>query len=416
MSVVVFLSGETMNDALGAIGRGYASMFDALGHDFVEIRLAEPDSLARAGALVQNGDVELVLTFVGMGLAAVARTQDGKEVNYWRAMGVPVISLFGDTPAYFFDRHVMPSEMAASLYAFPEHVDFRATLPEVHGIVGTTAIGAMDVEAKHDIDFARKANGRLLFLKNGNDPDALMRSWREGLPLRMFLMLCEMAEELVTRMASDPVNRVDLAVDRGCRERGLDIGALPKLRIFLVAQLDDYLRRIKSTLIAKVLMDFPVDMYGYNWEHLDFSGRKIRFHHGGDYTNSTTLIRDSLGIVDMSPNTGRAPHERPRRAFGLYTLCLTNEQAFFGDNVAQASEFSFAFDSDSIRNKVADVLGHPQRYVDIGIEAAQSFRERFDGPRFGEQLLDIAAALRMGCGPRPAPLQPYFDWPPSTLA
>lgn len=416
MSLVVFLSGETMNDALGAIGRSYASMFDELGHDFVEIRLADPDSFARADALVRKGNVELLLTFVGMGLPAVARMQDGKEVNYWRAMNVPVISLFGDTPAYFFDRHVMPSEMAASLYAFPEHVEFRMTLPEVRGLLGTTAIGPMDVEARGGIDFARKAKGRLLFLKNGNDPDALMSAWRESLPLRTFLMLCEIAEDLAARMASDPVNRVDLAVDRHCKARGMDIGALPKLRLFLVAQLDDYLRRIKSTLIAKALMDFPVDMYGHNWDHLDFSGRKIRFHDGGDYTNSTALIRDSLGIVDMSPNTGRAPHERPRRAFGLYTLCLTNEQAFFNDNVAHASDFSFAFDPDSIRDKVSDVLSHPQRYVDIGIAAAESFRERFAGPRFGEQLLDIASALRVGCGPRPGPLQPYFGWPPATLA
>lgn len=414
MSVVLFLSGQTMGDSLGAIGRGFAAMFDELGHDLVEVRLGDPSALAMLDKVVRESTIEFALTFVNMGGNLAAKAADGREVNYWNAMGIPLISIFGDTPAYLFDRHVMPSDRAACLYAYPEHLEFRKTLPAVHGILAKAPYGPMDVLSRDQIDFRKKESGRLLFLKNGNDPDALMNEWREGLAPRMFLMIADIAAELVQRMPVDPVNRVDHMVDRYFEDRGIDVSQAHRLRLFFVAQLDDYLRRVKSTLIARVLMDFPVDMFGHNWGHIDFSRGKIRFTAGGDYSGSTPMIRNSLGIIDMSPNTGRAPHERPLRAFGMYTLCLTNEQAFFRENVDHWDDFSFAFDPEALRSRIADVIARPGRYVEIGVAAAESFRQRFPGHRFGEQLIDIAAALRLANGPRPAKLQEYFGWPPNT--
>ena len=170
----------------------------------------------------------------------------------------------------------------------------------------------------------------------------------------------------------------------------MDIEGQPALRLLCIAQLDDYLRRVKSNLMAEVLMDFPIDMFGHNWEHLDFRGKRINFTSGGDYTKSGPMIRDSLGVIDMSPNTSRAPHERPLRAFGSYTLCLTNKQQFFFDNVAHAADFSFAFDKDDLRQKVADVIAHPARYVEIGAAAAQDFRDKFPPSRFIELLLEVS--------------------------
>jgi hypothetical protein len=156
-------------------------------------------------------------------------------------------------------------------------------------------------------------------------------------------------------------------------------------------------------------------MFGYNWDHLDFSGKRINFTAGGDYTRSAPMILESLGMIDMSPNTTLQPHERPLRAFGMFTLCLTNEQEFFRNNVVGSDAFSFTFDADSIRSKVADVIAHPKRYVEVGIEAAESFRSKFPRLRFAEFLVEIAATLRLAAGPRPAALQPYFAWPPSQL-
>jgi hypothetical protein len=138
--------------------------------------------------------------------------------------------------------------------------------------------------------------------------------------------------------------------------------------------------------------------------------------HGADYTGSKQLIKDSLGILDMSPNTALTPHDRPLRAYGLYTLCVTNEQEFFTRHFPQHQHFTFQFDKDSLENKVAEVLAHPKRFVELGIEVAETFRKQFDSGVFGRTMLEIADALRLAAGVRPRNLQDFFVWPPAKLA
>ena len=415
MATVLFLSGTTMGDALGAIGRSYAPAFAEFGHDLVELNFTQPDAIDHLNSILQQGNVEFAFAFVGMGADMSGTTPTGEAVNLWEHYGIPFISLYGDTPAYFFDRHVMPTDLCASMYAFPEHSELRRQLPKVRGLIGNSPPGVMEPVPKISIDFKQKERGRLLFLKNGNDPDRLVAEWREALPSATFLMLMEVADALVQQMPTSNGSDIDAEVRRYFEGRGLDMSHVVHLRLFFVAQLDDYLRRVKSNLITKVLMDFPVDMYGHNWEHLDFSGKRINFTAGGDYTKSAPMIRSALGMIDMSPNTGRAPHERPLRAFGSYTLCVTNRQEFFGTHIPYADDFSFTFAADAIRARIADVIANPKRYVEMGIAVSEAFRQKFPPSQFFELLLDTAALLRFVRRGRAAPLQPYFVWPPKSV-
>ncbi len=415
MATIVFLSGQSMGDALGAIGRSFSQTFEDLGHGLREIGLHNPNWVDELNTAIQTSSVEFVFSFVGMGADIAATTGEGKAVNFWEGLNIPFISLYGDSPAYFFDRHVLPSHLCASMYAFPEHAALRKALPNVRGLIGVSPPGPLDTVSRSSLNFKVKERARLLFLKNGNDPSQLITQWQEALPTAVFLMLMEIAGELVGKLPTSNGDDIDTRVCAYFKGRGLDIDNAVRLRLFFIAQLDDYLRRIKSNLLAKVLMEFPVDMYGHNWEHLDFAGKKINFTAGGDYTRSGSMIRESLGMIDMSPNTSLGAHERPLRAFGAYTLCLTNHQEFFANNVAHAGDFTFSFDAESIRGKVADAIAHPKRYVEIGAEAAEDFRRKYPSSRFAELLLETASTLKFANGGRPGQLQPYFAWPPSSI-
>jgi hypothetical protein len=118
----------------------------------------------------------------------------------------------------------------------------------------------------------------------------------------------------------------------------------------------------------------------------------------------------------MSPNTSLSPHDRPLRAYGLYTLCLTNEQEFFKRHFEQHSSFTFRFDKESLGTKVAEVIAHPKRAVDLGIEVADAARRQFDSAAFGRTMLEVANCLRLAVGPRPPNMQDFFVWPPGKLA
>ena len=416
MANVLFLSGNSMGDALGGSGRELRATFEDLGHQFIEIRLAEPDAFDVLNRAVAAGSIEFAFSHVGVGMELSAKTSDNREVNLWAATGIPFITFYGDSPAYFFDRHVLPGPGFAALYAFPEHLHFRKALPLRRGILGLTPLHLLDPTPKHEIDFRAKQSGNLLFLKNGNDPERLIQSWRDGLPLSTFGMLTDLAGELAGQIAS----RVDWDLDADVlgyfQAKGFDVEASTNLRLFFVAQLDDYLRRVKSTFIGETLREFPVQVYGQHWEHVDFSSGRATQVQGADYAASKELIRHSLGIVDMSPNTAMNPHDRPLRAFGLYTLCLTNQQQFFTKHFEQHAEFTYRFDRDSLRSTVADALAQPKRAVELGVEVADTFRSRFDQGAFGRTILDIATALRLATSPRPRDFPGYFAWPPTKLS
>jgi len=416
MTCVILLSGRSMNDALAAAGRAHRELFKGLGYDFVFVNFAQPGAQEHLNQTIQEQSIEFAYGAVGGGADIRGKASDGTEVNLWEGIRVPFISLNGDSPAYYFDRHVMPSAWHACLYYFPEHLDLRRRLPLTPALYGLVPPMPFDMAEKRDIDFRRKEKGKLLFLKNGNDPEKLVRIWREAMPAATFIMLTDLAGELVNGINTEIGYDIDRLVTAYFQDKGWDITELANLRLFFVAQLDDYLRRIKSMLVADALADFPVEIHGFNWEHFDFSHRRATFVPGGDYTQSRQQIIESLGMVDMSPNTQRAPHDRVMRAFGLCTLCLTNEQRFFKEQFPKAELFSYRFEKEQLAAKVADVLAHPKQYVELGLEVADQFRQGRRPEDFAQFMLDTASHIRLASGPRPAGLQDFFVWPPTRQA
>ena len=416
MSAILFISGISMNDALGAAGRAHRDLFASLGHDLIEIKLAIPASQDLLNRTMREQQVAFAYSAVGIGAELRGTTPDGKEINFWEGNRIPYISLNGDSPAYFFDRHVMPGPWHACLYWYPEHLELRRRFKPTQAIYGTVPPFPMDLTDKREIDFRKKENGKLLFLKNGNDPEKLVSTWRESMPAETFVILAELASELANSVATDVGCDIDAFVTAHFANRGWDISEYFIFRLFFVAQLDDYLRRIKSTLIANALADFPVEIHGFNWEHVDFAGKRATYVPGGDYTQSRSGIIESLGLIDMSPNTQLAPHDRALRAFGLCTLCITNEQRFFKEQFKNSEMFCYRFDKDHLREKVADVLAHPKRYVELGLEVSEQFRQHRRPEDFGQYMLDTAGLIRLACGPRPEGAQNFFVWPPTKLS
>jgi hypothetical protein len=412
--VVAFLSDSGNNIFRPAILE-HKIHFENLGHEFVDIDPASPDAGDRLNEALRKGSIELAFGAMGAGSDLLARRPDGTQANLWETAGIPFLTLLGDTPAYFFDRHVPSSRWQAMLYYYPEHRDVRLRFPRRNAVFGVVPPIPFDATPSSRIDFNKKAGGRLLFLKNGNDPDRLVHSWKAVLPDSTFLLIADMASDLANSIGSDDNRDIDAYVIKRFEVEGLDITEFARLRLFFLAQLDDYLRRVKSTMMGRVLAEYPVDIRGINWEHLDFSGKRAHFSAGTDYEATGTDVRESLGIIDMSPNTGRAPHDRAMRAFGNFTLCITNEQQFFRENFKNWKEFSFRFTEESLRERVEDALAHPKRFVELGVAVAEHFRGTHRPEDLARFLLDVAGHVRAGCGPQLAPLQNYFQWAPTKL-
>jgi hypothetical protein len=415
MDSIIFLSGTTRGGTLEGIGRAFTSALNHLGIELIELSLLDMDQLTCKLKRIDLSRVRFALSCVGMGLD-LSLTQNGEVYNLWNKLGIPCITLHGDSPAYFFDRHVVYNNNVVSLYAFAEHCELRRRLPKIKGPISTLPPILLNELAGEQIDRTAKMEGTLLFLKNGKDPDEIQQHWRRCMDSRSLRAILELADELANDLNSSAGDQIDSVVTQYFENHDMDVHELVKLRLFFIAQLDDYLRAVKCTLMATALMDFPVHIRGNDWKHVDFSGKKATYIDDCNYVDSIGLIRGSLGMIDMSPNTASLPHDRVMRAYGARTLCLTNSGQQFLSGLPCSEELTFEFSKESLQSKVSYLLAHKADAIDMGVAVAEQFRKANPPERSFEKMLDYVALTKLDqLSNRPEGLQDFFLWPPQLL-
>jgi hypothetical protein len=413
MDSVVFLSGTTRGATLEGIGRSFAAGCEAFGLKCIEISLIDEARFLPTLQTIDFSRVRMIFSWVSMGIDITLKQPDGTKFDLWQTLNIPFISVHGDSPAYFFDRHVVRDNSIISIYSFTEHLELRKRLPKINGLIGTGWATVLDEIPESKVDFNAKRKGKLLFLKNGKDPVQIRDHWTTFLPPRPLSAILEIAAQLEVDLDNPANTQIDDLVTRYFLDHGFDPEHLLKLRLLFIAQLDDYLRAVKSTRMAEALMDFPVEIRGNNWNHLDFTGRKARYIDECDYARSIGLIRNSLGTIDVSPNTVSRPHDRPMRAYGSHTLCLTNEQQFL-EELPHQNRLSFRFEAGHLEQQIAYLLEHKDEALDMGVEVAATYRRKHSPEQLIQQMLDWASLVSVNnLRQRPAGMQDFVVWPPA---
>ena len=335
---------------------------------------------------------------------------DRGPTSPWASAGIPFMRLYGDSPAYFPAKHVQLYPNSINCYSQVEHQEFFANWLTPKAPSMTLSMFPLDTIKAESVDVDRKVRGTVVFPKNGNCPDRLMNYWRESLPRAICAALLAVSEEADSCLDDEfqPIT----GVLKYFADLGIDLSINVRLMCFLVAQIDDYLRRRKSTRIALSLLDLPVTIRGDNWEHVDFTGRRAKYDGDSDYVRTRSLFDESLAILDMSPNTYHGAHDRVLRAAGRYTTFLTNRTGFYTENFPAAQEFTFQFTSESIRECVERALSSPRETVAMGLYQAARMREVLTVDRYVDQITTVVDACALACGDRPAGTQEFVSYDP----
>jgi len=335
----------------------------------------------------------------------------GGAISPWASAGIPFVRLYGDLPAYFPVKHAQHFSNSINAYGHAEHQAFFVRWMEPKAPTVWLPLFPFDAVPIDSVSLAAKENsGLVVFPKNGNSPDALVDYWVASLPVSIATVLKGAAEEAVARI--DSTLELAKLILEHFAHLSVDISGQKRLLLFLVAQLDDYLRRMKSTMIARSLLEFPVTIRGVNWDHIDFEGKRARRDPDSNYARTRNLLDQAVAIVDMSPNTECGPHDRVLRAAGRYTAFLTNRSRFFSENFSDADTFTFRFEPDSIRDRVDLALSRPRDMVAKGIDQAHRMRELLTVDRYVEQMIAAVDACAMACGGRPSGTQNYVFFDP----
>lgn len=342
----------------------------------------------------------------------VSLTRDGTRANLWESAGIPFVRFYGDLPAYFPDRHIGRYRNSINVYGYPSHAAYYRRWFSDRALSVLVQPFILDPIALEDVDVERKMKGKVIFPKNGNSPASLIIYWRTALPREVGKALEALAEESVGKDWIDREPCLDDKLIAHFSTMGVDIAAEPAVLSFLVAQLDDYVRRVKSTMIAEALLDLPVIVRGSAWQHVDFRGKKAVYDPDSDLARTNVLMDQALAIVDMSPNTQHTPHDRICRSVGRGTAFLTNRQEFLDALLPKPARFTFKFEPEAIRNCVEYYVDRPRDAVELGLEQARAMRPAFREDRFVDALATAVDLCRFRLAGRPAGTQDFVAFPP----
>ena len=436
--IVLTLSGQGANDAIRAGMADVAECLKLIGVSVVPITFDLAD-LQYALQLMSAGNVKFALTHLGIGhdITAVlgeppavsgtwgmlqkvlprrlqrSLTDTRKPVNIWEALHVPLVKLLPDLPAYFVDHHSDVPRNAVSLYWSPEHAYFRRRwIPDARALMGQFLPRPMaPVLAKNDINLSLRRSGKFVFVKNGNSPTELRRLWRERLPKSVAILIEDVADEIAPAGIKPGILHIGDFVAARLAERNIDPDSAHQLILYISAQMDDYLRRIKSTMIGEAILDLPVIVQGDKWQHVDFTGRRAQLVGGQDFESSKRLYAEQLGVIDMSPNIDTVPHDRVMRGAGSFATVLTNRQGWIEDKFPGFDELTFEFNPESIKARVADAIAHPDKYLELGVAFGERFREAYPREAFAHQIVEIAELAKLHYREERPAIQNFFVWP-----
>ena len=412
--LVLAFAGEGANNAIQGMIAEYTQPLESLGLSVVHVA---PEAAEWKYAVEQISADKVCFAMTFLGIAQALSVTVGPERsrrtsgNHFR---VPLLKLHGDTPAYFVDRHSDVPQTSVNLYAASEFVHFRRRwLPQAKALTAVVPPMPLAPIDRSKIDRATRSKGRLVFLKNGNSPTQLRQLWRDRLPKSVATLVESMAEEIVPiGLRPGPLYVGDCIADF-LVARGIQPESTGELMLFFTAQIDDYLRRVKSQMIAEALLDLPVIVQGNLWEHVDFRGRRAKLVPGQDFESTRRIFSNELGIIDMSPNLDSGPHERVMRAAGSFACVLTNRQGWLTAALGEFEDLTFEFNPDSIRAKANDAISNPDRFVDLGVAFGDRFREIYTRQAYANAIVDLAELAALKCSAEKPVIQPFFVWPES---
>jgi hypothetical protein len=408
-NIICFLAASE-GDALAQLTREFIQPIADSASRVLYVNLNNPDWLKRLGEALTE---PIWFAFAPFGIGqAIDLNVTGEHKNLWEAAKIPFVRVYGDIPAYFPDKHIGKYSNSINAYYEPSHAEFYLKWFEDKALTVLLPPIPIEMRSLLEIDEVAKRKGKIIFPKNGNSPEALIDYWRMALPSSMARALGSIVEECLSKENINREPHIDDRLLQYYENMELHLSVACPVLCFMVAQIDDYLRRYKSALITQSILDLPVIIRGKNWEHISFSGKKAIYDQNSDFGSTRTLIDEAPAIIDMSPNSVRAPHDRIYRAVGRGTAFLTNQNEYMPKSMSVDTGYTFLFERNSIHDLVEHYVLHPNDAINLGISQARAFRELYTPEKQCEALLSAVQAMSFKLGGRPIGTQNFVDFPP----
>ena len=390
---VILIDGAGAYGALSGLNGWIATALEQLGYAPLRWNLLARDVGARFDHFRDNYQVVAGIGAGGFG----ARLTVSNVKPFWGEVRIPFVSWLVDHPAYLVDNHRSADPFVAQLYTCTELLDFQRRYVRSPGRVGLADLGMPDLGPTTE----KSGEPLILFPKTGNDPAELERAWA-ALPSVLVRIIYGAAEEVLARPTE-----VSVALCKVARFEGVELENDFQLLCFLSVQVDDYVRRLKSTGLARAILDLPVTVCGAAWDHIDTHGARARFLGARPYAEVLALSAQATAVLTMNPNLDTTVHERVWSALAVGTLPISDRNSFLRENFPMLDPYLFDWSGDGEVQAIRRVLDDPGSARDAALAAHHHAAEEFPLRAQVARALELAEVVGYLQADRPAP-QSFF--------
>ncbi len=380
LDTILSLNWKSAYQSVRGLVLHFAPSWRQAGLELLELDISAPGWEAELTNILRTRKIALLLSTSGIG--ANIRI-DGQ--NAWAKLNIPVFNLLLDHPVYLAANHTGQPGITVLGYMFRDHALYQASDVRSGNIVTSIDYGVPNLAVRPIGELRKSGRPRVVFAKTGNSPAALAASWRAAPKLERLLhdVLDGLALE---RNGFANVGAFPPLVAQVAAAHRLELQPFDLLSRYLIAQIDDYIRRLKSTAVAKALLPFDVDVFGNAWEHIDTGRAKAIFHGALDYPKLEARLATATASLTVNPNIDLSAHDRFFTAIGAGIMPLSDRNSYIAERFPEALPYSFDFSPGSIAAALEKVFDAPE----TALEAARAMRER---TRASDGVEHAAAAI-----------------------
>ncbi len=349
------------------------------------VDLAKPGHSDDFAALVASHPLLFCYGFQGVG----ARLTHPSGQNLWDRLQVPFLSLLFDHPCYMPANHSVDSEYVISCYHARDFYDVhRCHLTDRQpACLLRPAYEALDHRPR--IAWADR-DVPLLYLKTGNNPEELSRSWA-AFPKTVQSIIWDVVAEAAK---GNGPNLVDLLHARLLAD-DLSIPVRTELFWSLVRNVDDYIRRVRSTRMAEALKPLDALIIGANWDHIDKTGARARFLPPVPAAEGLELFARARFVVNTNPFMNHGFHERAAQGVLFGAAVVTDDNLFTRQHMGDMpSVFRFQWMSDDLTGAIRDFAERtPFTQDDLNL-AEHQILQQFASTTYQNRVLEIVRIRR----------------------
>ena len=384
-SILVLRWTGSAHDFIGGILELAARELAAEGHEVLLFVAGEDaadgdkDWPARLVRVLNQNAIAFALTMSGIGTDL---RLGGKSL--WAEAKVPLFNWNCDHPVYFPARHAIRDPFLLHGYVFPDHARDAIALLNPNGMAFAAHMGIPPRALFADAPLTER-NGRLLFTKNGHDPNAIEARWRRYGPDLSTLLLTA-AEELFHRATADFLPVLLPLAER----HGLFLNGGNHLMLQLIRELDTCIRFRRATLVVESLLRHPVDVFGTGWEHVAWEGARARHHGPAPWRSIFERLPRYTASLSINPLVEDSVHDRVFFALAAGVTPIGDANAFTCAHMPALEPYTFTFHPDRVVQAADAALDRPAEALARTEDTWRAMAETFGMRRSLQQIARFA--------------------------